>query len=188
MIKIINENESALLLSAAMEQNTRDYSMIFLTLYTGLRCSEITGLFIEDVRPFKDVSTVLTVPSRIAKNHKHREIPISEETRAMLKSLINYKIDNSEPIDPDSYLFVSRHTRRPLSSRDFQRIIRALSINSIGRPITPHTLRHTFATRLLKHADIRTIQNLLGHSNVQTTQIYTHPNMSDARIAIESIS
>lgn len=187
MIKIISDPEALRLLSAARDQNTRDYSMIALALFTGLRCSEITGLFIEDVRPFNDVSTVLTVPARIAKNNKKREIPISDETRSMLETMIDYKVSNSEPIGPDSFLFVSKHTHRRLSSRDFQRTVRNLSVLSIRRPITPHTLRHTFATRLLKHADLRVIQTLLGHANIQTTQIYTHPNMSDARQAIIKI-
>ena len=185
MIKIINDEEISKLLSAAKDQDIRDFTMIFLTLSTGLRCSELIGLYIEDVALFKEVSTLLIVPSRIGKGGKKREIPMSDDTRNILTLFLHHKIKIFEPSNQDSFLFVSRHTHRQLSSRDFQRIIHDLSILSIGKNITPHTLRHTFATRLLKHTNIRVIQQLLGHVNLQTTQLYTHPNMSDAQEAIE---
>lgn len=187
MIKIISDSEISKLLNAAQLQSTRDYFMISLTLVTGLRCSEVIGLYIEDVAPFNDVSTILTVPARISKNSKTREIPINENTRQLLKSMISYKKIHSENTYLDSFLFVSKYTHRQLSSRDFQRIVKTLSIRTIGRPITPHTLRHTFATRLLKHTNLRVIQELLGHSSIQTTQIYTHVNSDDKRIAIEKV-
>jgi len=187
MIKTINESEILKLLNAAQSQSTRDYIMISLTLFTGLRCSEVIGLYIEDVAPFGDVSTVLTVPARISKNSKSREIPMNENTRQLLKLMLEYKRAHSEDTYLDSFLFISKYTHNHLSSRDFQRIVKTLSIQSIGRPITPHTLRHTFATRLLNHTNLRVIQELLGHSSIQTTQIYTHPNMSDARKAIVKI-
>ncbi len=86
------------------------------------------------------------------------------------------------------FLFFSKYTHRQLSSRDFQRIVKQLSIRSIGRPITPHILRHTFATRLLKHTNLRVTQVLLEHSNLQTTQLYTHVNIDDALDSINKVS
>lgn len=186
MIKIINDSEISKLLNAAQNQNPRDYTMIYLALSTGLRVSELVGLFLEDISPFGEVSTIISVPARIAKHGKKREIPITFETRTVLSSFIageSIRGYNISPIDP---IFTSLYTFRPLSSRDFQRIIKTLSLSSMGRSITPHTLRHTFATRLLKHTNIRVVQELLGHSCIQTTQIYTHVSITDAQLAISN--
>jgi site-specific recombinase XerD len=188
MIKTINETEITKFLSAALKQSPRDFTMISLALFTGLRVCELVGLYIEDVAPFGDVSTILTVPQRIGKNSKKREIPMNHETINLIKSFFQFKIDNTESTTPSSSLFVSRYAHRPLSTRDFQRIVKDLSINSIGRSITPHTLRHTFATRLLKHTNLRVIQELLGHSRLQTTEIYTHVSTEDSRLAIDQLT
>lgn len=186
MIKIINDIEIKKLLFAAKENDLRDFTMIFLALSTGLRVSELVGLFIEDVAPFHEVSTILTVPPRIGKGSRKREIPINTETRSIISEFIRIKTLRNQFINSDSFLFVSHHTHNQLSPRDFQRIVKNLSISSIGRSICPHTLRHTFATRLLKHSNLRIVQEALGHSSLQTTQIYTHVDLSDARTAIDN--
>jgi len=186
MINILNDEEIQKIFTAAHGRGNRDYTMIFLAISTGLRCSELIGLYIEDIAPYGDVSTILIVPSRIGKNSKRRQIPINDDVRFTISRYINYKHITGEPTDSNSYLFVSRYSNNPLSSRDFQRIVHDISISSIGRSVTPHTLRHTFATRLLNHTNIRVIQELLGHANLQTTQIYTHPNISDKQLAIEN--
>ena len=185
MIKTINEIEVKKLLSSAMAQNIRDYTMIFLDLSTGLRCSELTGLFIEDIAPYSVVSSIISVPVRLAKSRRKREIPITQETIDILSRYLEIKEKRNEPLEPQSFLFLSRYTYKPLLSRDFQRIVHDLSVSSIGRSITPHILRHTFATRLLKHTNIRVIQELLGHKSIQTTQIYTHVGIDETRAAIE---
>jgi site-specific recombinase XerD len=179
MVNTINEAEIQKLLSAAQLRDTRDFVMIFLALSSGLRCSELVGLFIEDVCPFGEVSRILTVPSRIGKGGKKRDIPLNQDTRDILTEFIRIKGIRHQFTNSDSFLFVSHHTRKPLSSRDFQRIVKNLSIKSIGRSISPHTLRHTYATRMLKHTNLRVVQELLGHKWLNTTQIYTHPDKTD---------
>jgi site-specific recombinase XerD len=186
MVNTINETEIQKLLSAAQQNCTRDFVMIFLALSTGLRVSELVGLFIEDVRPFGEVSRIITVPTRIGKNCKKRDIPINHDTRTILTKFIILKDSLRESYGSDSFLFVSKVSKKPLSSRDFQRIVHDLSVKSIGRAITPHTLRHTYATRLLKHTNLRVIQELLGHARVQTTQIYTHPDTNDFISAVDN--
>ncbi|MBA7643034.1 Tyrosine recombinase XerD [subsurface metagenome] len=188
MRKIINDEEIKKLLYYASNHNLRDYTMIFLALSAGLRVAEIVGLFIEDVAPFVEVSTILSVPSRVGKNGKKRDIPINEETRKIIATFIQFKKDFNQPVNPDSYLFCSSRSHYSLSPRDFQRIIKQFSIAAINRSITPHTLRHTFATRLLKHTNLRVVQELLGHARVQTTQIYTHVSMEDVQPVIEKLN
>lgn len=186
MINVINEGEISKLLSAAKNRDYRDFTMIYLALSTGLRVSELIGLFIEDISPFQEVSRILTVPMRLGKNGKKREIPINDETRSLLTWWLKMKNSRIESINSDSLLFVSKYTSKPLSPRDFQRIVRNLAIKSINRPISPHTLRHTYATRLLRHTNLRVVQELLGHSNIQTTQIYTHVDTGDALEAVNN--
>lgn len=186
MIKTINKSEVLALLSHANHQSTRDYTMIFLALATGLRVSELVGLYIEDVAPYGNISSLLTVPPRIAKRCKKREIPLNQYTITALKLFFDYKFNNGERMEPLSPLFISKFTKNPLSQRDFQRIVKTYSIASIGRSISPHILRHTFATDLLKHTNLRVIQELLGHASIQTTQIYTHVDINDARRAIDN--
>lgn len=185
MIKTINEEEIDHLLLFAFDKSQRDYTMIFLALATGLRCSELIGLFVEDISPFGVVSPILTVPSRIAKRKKERLIPLTSEIRNTLSIYLDIPCLREHFSKQDNFLFISKYTFNPLNSRDFQRIVKIYSTASIGRSISPHTLRHTFATRLLKHSNIRVVQELLGHSSIQTTQIYTHVNITDAQLAIE---
>ncbi len=186
MINTINEGEIQTLLSAAHLRDTRDFVMIFLALSSGLRVSELVGLFVEDVRPFGEVSRILSVPARIGKGGKKRDIPLNQDTRDILTEYIRIKGIRHHSLNSDSYLFVSHSSKKPLSSRDFQRIVHDLSVKSIGRAITPHTLRHTYATRMLKHTNIRVIQELLGHAWLNTTQIYTHISIDDAQQAISN--
>ncbi len=187
MINTINEEEIQLLLAAAKRQSARNFTMIYLALSTGLRVSELVGLFIEDVRPYGEISRILTVPKRIGKNGKKRDIPLNQDTRDIITEFIRIKEICHQFTNSDSFLFVSMHTNNPLSTRDFQRIVKDLSVHSINRSISPHTLRHTFATRLLKHTNIRVIQETLGHAWLNTTQIYTHPDKSDCIDAVEKL-
>ncbi len=186
MVNTINEGEINKLLIASKDHDLRDFTMIYLALSTGLRCSELVGLYIEDVCPFGQVSRILSVPSRIAKRGKKRDIPLNQDTRDILTEFIRIKGIRHQFTNSDSFLFVSHYTKKPLSSRDFQRIVHDLSVSSIGRAITPHTLRHTYATRMLRHTNLRVIQELLGHARVQTTQIYTHPDTNDFIIAVDN--
>ena len=186
MVKIILEGEITKLLADAKDRDIRDFTMIYLALQTGLRVSELVGLYIEDIAPFGEISRLLIVPSRIGKNSKKRDIPMNSETRTLLAHFLRIKETRKQPIHLDSYLFVSHHTHNPLSSRDFQRIVKDISSSSLGRSITPHTLRHTFATRLLRHTNLRVVQETLGHARVQTTQIYTHPGIDDLTSAINN--
>jgi len=185
MVKVLNEAEIKNLLRVAAGNCTRDYTMIFLAVSTGLRCSELVGLYIEDIAPFDGVSTVLTVPERIAKRKIKREIPLNHEIRTILTAWLKIKKSIHDPMKPDSFLFTSRNTNNQLSPRDFQRIVKRISTAVLGRSISPHTFRHTFATRVLKQSNTRVVQKLLGHARVQTTEIYTHPNSEDSRKAVD---
>jgi site-specific recombinase XerD len=150
----------------------RDKAILELLFSTGLRVSELANLKIEGVNLKREEFTVL------GKGKKHRVVFLSEDARRAVKSYLDHRKDTSP------YIFV-RHDRakrgaggasHPLTPRSIQRIVdRYAREAGITKRVTPHTLRHTYATDLLRNgADIRAVQSLLGHESITTTQVYTH--------------
>lgn len=185
--KILLDMEIDSLKAQARDSGPRDFTMILLTLNTGLRCSEVVGLTVDCVYGYDTVTNFLDLPGTIAKGGRPRRIPLHQDVMVQIEKFIQWKENIGESISPSFPLFLSKFTHKQLTARDFQRIVRTLSIKSIGRPIHPHTLRHTFATKLLKKTNLRVVQKALGHSSIQTTQIYTHPSDQDMTEAINSL-
>lgn len=150
----------------------RDRAILELLYSSGLRVSEIAGLNIDDLNMREGM-----VKAK-GKGKKERIVPVGNKAMDALKSYLIerklYKKKKSIP-DSDNALFLNRNGER-LTDRQIRRIVvkyaRAIGIDG---QIGPHTLRHTFATHLLfGGADLRVIQELLGHSSLSTTQKYTH--------------
>ena len=149
----------------------RDAAVLELLFSTGMRVSELSNLKIEQINLKRDEFTVR------GKGDKPRIVFLSSTAKDSLKAYLSKRRDMSE------YLFVShdrakggRDNAGPLTPRSIQRLVERYSkAAGITKHITPHTLRHTFATDLLMNgADIRSVQSLLGHASITTTQIYTH--------------
>ncbi|MBA7615634.1 Tyrosine recombinase XerC [subsurface metagenome] len=83
--------------------------------------------------------------------------------------------------------FTSGRGVNSLTRRQVYKIISSAAIAALGRSVNPHVLRHTFASKLMRVTNMRTVQELLGHSNITSTQIYTHPNETDKHEAIEKM-
>lgn len=185
--QILLEQETNSILEYASKSSFRDYIMISLALDTGLRNSEIVKLTVFCIAPYSGITNDLDVPGTISKGGRPRSIPLHPDLKVLLTKWLAWKDSNNEPTLPHSTLFLSSRTKNPLSQRDFQRICSSISIKAIGRSIHPHILRHTFATRLLRKSNLSVVQNLLGHKNIQTTQIYVHPSREDFSNAIENM-
>lgn len=185
--EILLDHEAEMILEHAYKSSERDRMMILLALSTGLRNSELVHLTIECIRPYGEITSIMELPGKIAKGGWPREIPLKPDLRVELSAFLKRKFDWGEGILNSDYLFVSRFTRNKLSQRDFQRVLKTISTNSIGRSIHPHILRHTFATKLLEVSNLRIVQKILGHKNIQTTQIYTHPNSNDLVNAVNQL-
>ncbi len=149
----------------------RDKSILELLFSTGLRVSELAGLKMEDVPLKRDEFSVR------GKGGKVRVVFLSEQSKFWIAEYLKKRRDVSP------FLFVShdraqkgRDDTLGLTPRTVERIVaRHAMAAGIPKHITPHSLRHTFATDLLMNgADIRSVQTLLGHSSITTTQIYTH--------------
>jgi site-specific recombinase XerD len=153
----------------------RDRAILETLFSTGLRVSELVGLNKDDVNLNSGEFTV------IGKGRKARTVYLSPSAISWLKKYLSTRSDEYKP------LFL-RYSGKKMESQDYDGNSLRLTVRSVQRLIkkyaaragisvdaTPHTLRHTFATGLLyEGADLRSVQELLGHSNVSTTQIYTH--------------
>ena len=149
----------------------RDKAILELFFSTGLRVSELCKLKIENINLKKDEFTVR------GKGAKLRMVFLSETARRWLGDYLKVRPD----LNP--YLFVShdkaasgRDEQIGLSPRSVQRLVEKYAkVAGITKEVTPHTLRHSYATDLLMNgADIRSVQAMLGHSSITTTQVYTH--------------
>lgn len=165
---------------------TRNHTIATLMLEAGLRVGEVVCLQYHDLYLLGKPVTLLKVRARITKTRTSREIPCSP---SLLNALVAYRKaffpePNPNPICP---AFRSRISNRAISVRQIQRILTIASGCSLRRHVTPHMLRHTFGTRILRRSNLRVTQILLGHANIRTTQIYTHPNGSDFRKAVDFV-
>jgi site-specific recombinase XerD len=149
----------------------RDKAIIELLFSTGMRVGELSKLKMEQINLKRDEFTVK------GKGSKHRVVFLSNEAKS---SIQNYTRARS---DVSPYLFVghdrakaARGKTGPLTPRSIQRIVERYATEAgITKKITPHVLRHTYATDLLRNgADIRSVQAMLGHESITTTQVYTH--------------
>ena len=149
--------------------SSRNRCMLELLYSSGLRVSELCHLTLSNINIQKRFVKC------IGKGNKERTVPINTVAAAYLKEYIEkYRNDICEGIH-SSYLFINKNGN-PISRDNFYHILEKLvKKTSIRKKISPHTLRHTFATHLLENdADIRSIQEMLGHSSISTTTIYTH--------------
>jgi len=145
-----------------------------LMIETGIRVGELSKLAWADVLWLNQPKVMLEIPASAAKTKQARNLPITPRLMAELRSAIKYHYDRHN-FSPAHYLMANVPNGQPISIRTLERIISTLGRKCIGQRITPHTLRHTFATRLLAVSDLRVVQDALGHARVGTTQMYTHP-------------
>jgi len=165
----------------------RNHLIACLMLDAGLRVGEVVKLKLSHLYfNHLPVNTLVLTPS-ITKNHKERTIPVS----ALLTESISafYFSDTWISVaDPDHFIFSLGYPDTHITTRQVENIINTASLKCWGRRINPHMLRHTFASRLLRVTNMRTVQELLGHSCITSTQIYTHPNEDDKKDAVDKMS
>ncbi len=168
----LSETEVEMLLFAPDVDDTlgmRDRTMLEVLYATGLRVSELVGLTLNQVGFRQGVVKVM------GKGSKERLVPLGEEALDWLERyVVDVRVELLKHKLSD-FLFLSRRGT-PLTRQAFWYAIRRHALRAgIKKHLSPHTVRHAFATHLLNHgADLRVVQMLLGHSNVSTTQIYTH--------------
>ena len=154
---------------AATTLGLRDRAMLELLYASGLRVSELVALRRDELNLEQGIVRL------IGKGGKERLVPMGEPALdALLRWLRHGRPELVRPIAPDC-IFPSTHGT-PMTRQNFWVLIKRYATHAgITAPLSPHTLRHAFATHLLEHgADLRSVQSLLGHADLSTTQIYTH--------------
>jgi len=175
--KIISVEQVEDLLNApdlSKDEGFRDRTMLELMYCSGLRVSELLSLKVKQINLEKQIIDV------IGKGSKQRKVPVGEYALDFVKQYIQeHRIHN--PGKKSNYLFLNRYGK-PLSRQYFFLQIKKYAKEAgIEEDISPHTLRHCFATHMLENgAELRALQEMLGHTNLSTTQIYT--NISTKRI------
>ena len=170
--KIMTVKEVEMLLEAPdikKPKGMRNSAMMEIMYGAGLRVSELIVLRIQDINLDANFVRVM------GKGSKERIIPIGSKARTITQKWIKEGRPSQLKNVSTPYLFVAR-AGKPMTRQSFWKIIKKYALlANISKNTTPHTLRHSFATHLLEGgADLRSVQTMLGHSDISTTQIYTH--------------
>jgi integrase/recombinase XerD len=172
--KFLTEDEINRLFAApdiATEEGIRDRAILEIMYATGLRVSELVGLKHNDV----DLLAGLVICH--GKGNKERRVPLGKSAIHWLQQYTSVKAGYGKSSSPNVFL----HRGKPFTRQLAWSMIKQHAEKAGIRNVSPHTLRHSFATHLLQHgADSRSVQALLGHSDISTTQIYTH--MTDVHL------
>jgi len=174
--KLLNEQEVAALIGAARAmpagaERSRIVLLLELLYGAGLRVSELVGL------PLAAVLRQAKVLVLRGKGGKERMVPLGEPVRAALAEYLAERDFFLVKAKPSPWLFASRGAKGHLTRQRLTQLLKSLAPSAGIEPsrLSPHVLRHAFATHLLDHgADLRSVQKMLGHADITTTQIYTH--------------
>ncbi|GEN85425.1 MULTISPECIES: site-specific tyrosine recombinase XerD [Oceanobacillus] len=164
------EVEKLLSIETTTPLSLRNKAMLELLYATGLRVSEMIGLKLEDLH------LSMGFVQCMGKGSKERIVPLGDTAKKVLEEYMQTaRKELLKKNKQENALFVNQHGR-PLSRQGFWKILKGLAMEAeVHKTITPHTLRHSFATHLLENgADLRIVQEMLGHADISTTQIYTH--------------
>lgn len=169
--KVLTEEEVDRLLDINLQTDFdyRNKAMLELMYSSGLRVSELINLKVNDIDLQQELVRIF------GKGSKERIIPLNEYAVSALNDYMNDHRANLFKHGYNDYLFLNNHGL-PMTRQGFFKNLKKIALEKgIETDFSPHTLRHSFATHLLKHgADLRSIQELLGHSDISSTQIYTH--------------
>ena len=158
----------------------RDKAMLQLLYASGMRVSELVSLNLGDV----DIKGGYV--RCFGKGHKERLIPIHEQAASAVEEYINEARPKLAHNGDDTALFLNRRGERLTRQGFWQKLKEYAKEAGLENRVTPHTLRHSFATHMLSGgADLRSVQQLLGHANISTTQVYTHLTSEHVRRTYE---
>jgi site-specific recombinase XerD len=168
---VLSQSEASKLLQAV--DNMKHLTMILLGYSAGLRASEIANLELKDID-----SDRMTIHVRQGKGRKDRIVPLSPVLLSVARQ--HWLIER-----PRKFLFPGQDPKRPISRSTIAKVVRkAAQAAGIKKTITTHTLRHSFATHHLEGGtDLRTLQLLMGHTNLKTTSLYLHVSTEKLRSA-----
>ncbi len=164
----------------------RNTCIALVMLDAGLRVGEVIAIPRSALSWLGEPVSNIDVPAHVAKKGSKRTIPVTLRLHGLLE-LMQLNLWLPDNRHQDQTAFYNLKSRRALAKQTVGYIIRQAGRLSLHRDIHPHTLRHTFATNLMRTTNARVVQELLGHKNLSSTQIYCHPNQQDLKKAIDSL-
>lgn len=167
-------------------QRLRNYTMAMLMLEAGLRVGELVKLRWDTLFFNCLPVTSIIITTEISKSKVNRTIPVSTRLSDALSTYHTYFTPLKSTTDIPAF-FSRLDYHNALTTRQVERIISSAALHGLGRPIHPHVLRHTFATKLMRIAPPSVVQELLGHRHLSSTQVYCHPNGDDLKKAITNL-
>lgn len=164
----------------------RNYTMALLMLDAGLRVGEVVQIQWHHLYFHGQPMENLLLPASITKTNTERTIPLSGRLRNAASDMYKFWW-SADGLAPSVYAFYQTDPYKSITTRQVERIIGKASMAAFGREANPHMLRHTFASKIARVASIRVVQDLLGHRQLSSTQVYTHPNQDDKKKAVDAI-
>ena len=179
--------EEYFLFSRKVEEiHPKERLILLLFLEAGLRVSEVQGLTYGELfimgRP---VNEIIAKASH-GRTGEPRAIPVSPRLAEALNAYGRSLEALNKTMTSGAAAFQGKRPGTRLTVRAMQLICRKRTVEILGRGLWPHSLRHTFATMLMRKSNLRVVQVLLGHKNLSSTGIYTHPNQSDCSEAVKA--
>lgn len=169
--KYLTEQEIDLLIKTASQKNPRMRALLEILYASGMRVSELVGLAVQAVT--KDNQTI----SIIGKGNKERIVPLNDSARKALNDWLIVRETSLKRGRHSKWLFPSVGVSGHLTRDGFFKALKEIALTAGIDPakVSPHVFRHSFASHLIAHdADLRTVQQMLGHADIATTEIYTH--------------
>lgn len=194
-LQTLDESESTRLLEtlksdqrtpARKHNSQRNYLIALLMLDAGLRVGEVVRLRRLDLYQHGRPVDAIHLSGDIARKGASRIVPLTERTQQHI-GLVNFLYWLNDHLPYTTFAFARGGRTRALTTRQVERIIKDAAIAALGKPVHPHILRHTFATRLMRTTSTPIVQQLLGHKKLSSTQIYLHPNSVDLKNAINTL-
>ncbi len=178
---VLSPEEAVKVLEAVSPRTARglrDRAILELLYSTGMRKGELVALNVADFSFARHELAILK-----SKSKRGRVVPVGEYARQFTEAYLKAARPWIVADDDERALFLSQHCGRRLAVRTVGHIVsRATRRSGIGKPVTPHTFRHSMATHLLRnHADLRHIQAILGHAQITSTELYTHVGLEDLK-------
>lgn len=184
MIKALTDDQYSIFMTMLPEASIRDQCIMLFMLHGGLRNGETCNLRWFDVYIHQEVFHTIQIVNGHSTKKSSRYVTLSPKLKETIKDYKEWYDNRYNYRDSYRPLFITHNQKIGIQQRDVQRIVEKYTKLWLQNKFYPHSFRHTFATRLLRCSNIRVVQQLLGHSSLLSTEIYTHPTSDDRSNAI----
>ncbi len=184
MIKALTDDQYSIFMTNLANIHIRDQCIMLFMLHGGLRNGEVCKLRWTDICINREVFHTIHIVNGHSRKKTSRYVTLSPKLIEVIRDYLSWFDKRYGYINQNRHVFITHNRKINIQQRDVHRIVADYTKKHLQDTFTPHSLRHTFATRLLRCSNIRVVQQLLGHSSLNSTEIYTHPTSDDRKNAI----